>query len=95
MDDYIALTPTYAGRWYKLGINHRDRYYRVTADRENNHYTHTGVRTFSRVSFRGIQFKQYHILFHPADRAPSRKETPRWTVLYKITRQFLRRASIH
>ncbi len=34
-------------------------------------------------------FTQYHIPFPPASRLPSRKETTRWRVLYRITRQLV------
>jgi hypothetical protein len=49
----------------------------------------------SRVSFWGIPFTQYHILFLPCRQPPpppSRKEALRWRVLYRITRQLLHRA---
>jgi hypothetical protein len=45
--------------------------------------------TSSWVSFWGISFTQYHILFHPCRQVPLKKETPRWTVLYRITRKLL------
>jgi hypothetical protein len=39
----------------------------------------------------------HNIIYYstPADRSPSKKETPRWRVLYRITRQLLHRVSIH
>jgi hypothetical protein len=39
-------------------------------------YKCTRYATLSRVSFWGIPFTQYHILFPPADRPFSKKETP-------------------
>jgi hypothetical protein len=51
---------------------------------------HAGVCNIIGVYFWGIPFTQYHILSPPpASRPPSRKETPRWRVLYRITRQLL------
>jgi hypothetical protein len=39
----------------------------------------------------------HNIIYYstPADRSPSKKETPRWIVLYRITRQLLHRVSIY
>jgi hypothetical protein len=83
--------------------NHRDRYYRVTADRENETEVreddrirkHTGVRTFSRVSFWASHSNNIIYYSPPANRPHSKKETSRWRVLYRITRQLLHRVSIH
>jgi hypothetical protein len=56
---------------------------------------HTGVRNIIGVSFWGIPFTQYHLIFPPppCQQAPSRKETPRWRILYRITRQLLHHVS--
>ncbi len=46
----------------------------------------------SSVSFRGIPFTQNIYCSFPADSPRSRKEAPRWRVLYRITRQLLHHA---
>ncbi len=54
-----------------------------------------GVRNIVQGVLWGIPFTQYHVLYYstPADRSPSKMETPRWRVLYRISRQFLQRVS--
>jgi hypothetical protein len=58
---------------------------------------HTGVRnTVQGVLLRHpIHTISYTIYSPTAESPPSKKETPRWRVLYRITRQLLHRVSIH
>ncbi len=78
-------------------FTHWDRYTRVTADRE----IETELKDVDRIRANrctqlcpGSPFGTSHshnIIYYslPADSPPSRKETPRWRVLYRIAQQLL------
>jgi hypothetical protein len=55
-------------------------------------YEQTGARSFVQGLLLGHPIHTIPYTFFPADSPLSRKEAPRWTVLYRITRQLLHRA---
>jgi hypothetical protein len=54
-------------------------------------YEHTGVRSTVQGVLLGHHTHNIKNYSTPANSPPSRKETPRWRVLYRITRQLLQR----